>query len=223
MELLRNLEERSERIELENKVWEHKDAFKKEKTRSEISASDEKEKEEVGVSSIIGEDGEEKNSLQMALEAVEKGIPIHRFEAHVAATLHDVWRMNRGKQADGGFTQRLKTIENVEYDIANLKFAELPGHLQMDNLLAAHDTCESIRRVFEEWETTGDDFENLCVKPESKEFLLEASCAQHSHWLKRNAKKAWVDECQKLASQSSQKKTKQPQKNLYQQQSKSGL
>ncbi|GBG30431.1 Hypothetical Protein FCC1311_066502 [Hondaea fermentalgiana] len=142
-------------------------------------------------------EGEAMNSLSQALAAVEDGIPMDRFEAHVAATLHDVWRENRGKTEEGIYTPRIKVIKDVEYDIANLAFKDLPGHFQMDNLLAAHDACESIRLAFIKWEKTGTSIEELYELLESNDFLQEASASQHEHWLKRNAKKSWVEDAQR--------------------------
>lgn len=144
------------------------------------------------------EEDVEETSLSQALRAVEEGIPMDRFEAHVAATLHDVWRENRGRQEDGTYNPRVKVIKDVEYDIANLAFSDLPGHFQMDNLLAAHDACESIRQGFVRWERANLDISELYVMLESEDFLKDAAASQHEHWLKRNAKKSWVEDAQRL-------------------------
>merc|ERR1712166_1677316 len=54
----------------------------------------------------------------------------------IAAALHAQWVEGR-RQADGTFEPRIKVVEGVEYDIANLPFGRLPEKFQTANLQAA--------------------------------------------------------------------------------------
>ena len=51
------------------------------------------------------------------------------FEIDVASTLHQKWREARGKEGNGSskFTPRLKQVNGISYDIANLEFRQLPS------------------------------------------------------------------------------------------------
>jgi hypothetical protein len=174
-----------------------------EKEPAELEAGGEGDEAAADSAAADSAEPEVSDALRLALEAVEAGVPMHRFEAVVAATLHDVWRERRGKLPDGTYAPRVKTINGVEFDIANLAFDRLPGFYQMDNLLAAHDACESVRALFEQWSTEADlaalahsptPPEPFLTRIGSQAFREDASKRQHVHWLKRNGKKEWVEE-----------------------------
>lgn len=73
----------------------------------------------------------------------------------------------------------------------------------MDNLLAAYDACESIRRAYVDWESQVGGrlgaFEGLYDVLDSEDFRGEAAATQHRNWLKRNKSKEWVLQEQKVA------------------------
>jgi len=114
------------------------------------------------------------------------------FEVLTAAKLHDVWRSTRTKE-NGIYEPRIKSIDGVEYDIANLEFQSLPEYFKIENVLAAHAACESIRRC---WRTVANEvFTEVLV---SNEFLEQASEEQHAYWLRRNQNQSWVSQDQKV-------------------------
>lgn len=93
-----------------------------------------------------------------------------RFEEAVGSMLHDVWRTSRGRVAGTSqYIPRIKTINGIEYDIANLPFHELPAFFKFENLLAAHAACESIR---EAWSDYYDELEN---EEEGRDTLVNAN------------------------------------------------
>ena len=119
----------------------------------------------------------------------------NEFETSVASKLHDAWRESRGKEADGTFVPRQKILQGKAYDIANLSFSELPPYFKLENLLAAHVACECIRDAYVQHSGDKDALKSYL---RSSEFLEFGGEKQHIYWLKRNGKKDWVTEEQRL-------------------------
>ena len=97
-----------------------------------------------------------------------------------AAALHEIWRAPR-KQLDGSFEPRLKEVDGVTIDIANLKFEALPAIYQESNLSAARTACGSIEDGYAGSQNVGSDA-----------FITLASRKQHQQWLVEN--REWLDE-----------------------------
>ena len=97
----------------------------------------------------------------------------------LAAKLHDQWREDR-LESDGTYLPRMKMVDGVQYDIANLDFELLPPQLQESNMSAAHAACTSV--------------EHACIEGmdlASSDCLEWASARQHANWMEHN--KAWAD------------------------------
>ena len=82
--------------------------------------------------------------------------------------------------ADGTFEPRIKTIDGVTIDIANMHFDMLPVSLQSSNVAAAKCACRNVEREF----AAGRDID-------SDEFMEEASELQHENWIENN--RSWAD------------------------------
>ena len=82
--------------------------------------------------------------------------------------------------ADGTFEPRIKTIDGVTMDIANMHFDMLPVSLQSSNVAAAKCACRNVEREF----AAGRDID-------SDEFMEEASELQHENWIENN--RSWAD------------------------------
>jgi hypothetical protein len=93
--------------------------------------------------------------------------------------MHDLWRDGR-LQLDGSYEPRIKTIDGVQYDIANLPFVELPEALRASNMSAAHAACSSVERAL----VDGMDLR-------SSDCIEWASERQHVNWIAEN--EAWAD------------------------------
>ena len=171
----------------------------------------EKEKEKEPRSDNIRADHE--LSLEIT-KSVKDKLSLQNFETHVASSLHDMWRKSRGQQENGKYVPRVKLIKGITYDIANLHFKDLPGHFAMENLLAAHVACESIRsahRAYQEDPSSvlldekdaanvvGGSIHPLHKYLRSSKFLSWAGEQQHVQWLKRNGMKEWVEDHQRVS------------------------
>ena len=97
------------------------------------------------------------------------------FEAMVASVLHDKWRAQRKLMADLSWEPRLKEVEGLTYDIANLEYHELPEKFQTSNLMSARDACEAVMEAVQD---------NRIL---DYQFLEEASDEQHQQWMRENA------------------------------------
>lgn len=169
----------------------------------------EKTKEKEGESDDIR--GDHALTLEIT-KSVKDKLSLKNFETHVASSLHDMWRKSRGQEENGKYVPRVKVIKGVTYDIANLHFKDLPGHFAMENLLAAHVACESIRsahRMYQEDPSSvlltedGADAAGGSTHPlhkylRSSKFLAWAGEQQHVQWLKRNGMKDWVEDHQRV-------------------------
>ena len=93
----------------------------------------------------------------------------------IAAALHAQWVEGR-RQADGTFEPRIKVVEGIEYDIANLPFGRLPEKFQAANLQAARFALRHIEATHAQ----GDDIT-------SDEWLELASAEQHVDWMAQNS------------------------------------
>ena len=67
-----------------------------------------------------------------------------RYQAELAARIHDDWRRNRGTSSHGVYVARIKVVEGIECDIANMTFEELPLSFQQINLVSARHACDII-------------------------------------------------------------------------------
>lgn len=81
---------------------------------------------------------------------------------------------------DGTFEPRIKTIDGVTMDIANMHFDLLPASLQSSNVAAAKCACRNVEREF----AAGRDIH-------SDDFMEEASELQHENWIENN--RSWAD------------------------------
>ena len=105
-------------------------------------------------------------------QATQKKTVQVRFR--IADQLHELWRKPR-LLPDGTFEPRWKRTEEGDFDIANLRFLDLPGVYQKANLHAGHVACGFVELGFAEMKHVG-----------SSGFLEEASEHQHIDWLKEN-------------------------------------
>ena len=94
---------------------------------------------------------------------------------HIAAALHAKWAEGR-RQADGTLEPRIKVVEGIEYDIANLAYDGLPLLFQTANLQAAQFALRHIEMAH----VRGDDIT-------SDEWLELASAKQHIDWMAQNS------------------------------------
>ncbi|CAK8992995.1 Uncharacterized protein SCF082_LOCUS3308 [Durusdinium trenchii] len=119
---------------------------------------------------------------------------LETFEVSTAAELHEMWRAKRTRYPDGTFEPRIKVINGVEFDIANLRFQDLPDYFKLENLLASNAACESIRRCYNLTvaESSATKVEAFKRQLESPAFLEKASAEQHDNWVRRNRKCDWV-------------------------------
>ena len=92
----------------------------------------------------------------------------------IASRLHERWRMPRMLE-DGTFTPRLKNVDGVMFDIANLDFDSLPSRFQKANLVASHCASRFIEATYSKRQRT-----------DSSRFLEKASEHQHIAWMKSN-------------------------------------
>jgi len=191
IEMLEDSNDRNTRLDVEKQLWVNQNKVSKQHILATFKS------DKMQSSSTLST--ENRSALQLAVEATRQGIPVDRFEVHVASTLHDVWRENRGRIDEIRFSPRIKTIDDQEFDIANLGFRQLPGHFQMDNLLAAYDACESIRQEYVRVVKHGGHTTELFDVLSSEEFLSQAAHSQHDNWLKRNKNKEWVSEEQNVS------------------------
>ncbi|GBG27330.1 Hypothetical Protein FCC1311_035522 [Hondaea fermentalgiana] len=124
---------------------------------------------------------------------------LETFEISTATKLHEMWRSKRARLSDGRFEPRIKVINNTEYDIANLEFHQLPDYFKLENLLASHAACESIRRCWNQTmgDTRAERLRNLRKTLKTPNFIEKASAEQHDNWLKRNGKLPWVTDEQR--------------------------
>jgi hypothetical protein len=76
---------------------------------------------------------------------------------------------------DGTFTPRLKNVDGVMFDIANLDFDSLPSRFQKANLVASHCASRFIEATYSKRQRT-----------DSSRFLEKASEHQHIAWMKSN-------------------------------------
>jgi hypothetical protein len=107
------------------------------------------------------------------------------FILSVASELHNMWRGARRRLSDGTFDPRIKTINGVKYDIANLTFLELPKELQRSNFESAKNVCDSLDVAIRRG----------CELDEA--FVEWASDELHENWIEHN--KSWADESQLVA------------------------
>lgn len=103
-----------------------------------------------------------------------------KYNSRTAAGLHQMWCESRKHMPDGTFEPRIKTIDGVTMDIANMHFDDLPPSLQTSNMEAAKCACRNVEREF----AAGRDI-NLAS------FLEEASELQHENWIEHN--RSWAD------------------------------
>ena len=96
----------------------------------------------------------------------------------VASRLHDLWREPRRlaqPTPDGAqFEPRIKNVNGVDYDIANLSYTELPEKFQYENRESARVAVE--RAVLALLDET----------PLDAAFVEEASDVVHRQWMERN-------------------------------------
>lgn len=92
------------------------------------------------------------------------------FREAVASRLHDLWRSKRKVVDDGRREPRIKVVEHVSYDIANLSFVELPPQLQQSNTEASDCACALIELAVKQKLEFGDEFYDW------------AAAKQHEHW-----------------------------------------
>ena len=95
--------------------------------------------------------------------------------SRIAAALHAKWAEGH-RQADGTLEPRIKVVEGIEYDIANLEYDGLPLLFQTANLNAARVALRHI----EVTHARGDDVA-------SDEWLELASAEQHADWMAQNS------------------------------------
>jgi hypothetical protein len=82
-------------------------------------------------------------------------------EELVASRLHDAWRQARPRTIVRGRPQyepRLKHVDGVEYDIANITFSELPMAFRASNLDAARFACKLVHAAINEDRDIDDAF-----------------------------------------------------------------
>lgn len=138
------------------------------------------------------------------------------FEVSTATQLHEVWRSNRKRLEDGTFEPRIKVINKREYDIANLHFQQLPDYFKLENLLASHAACESIRRCWSQTlgDARADKLKNFARTLRSSNFIEKASAEQHENWLKRNGKLSWVTDEQRKSYEELSEEEKQKDRDI---------
>ena len=119
------------------------------------------------------------NVYKRVVEEDHAWVPRMHVRRQIAHSLHEVWREQRAR-GDGTFTPRIKVVEGVEYDIANLTFDELPPEFQDSNLTAAHCACSSVERGY----IDGADVDGVL-------FREAASRTQHVQWMDEN--RSWAD------------------------------
>ena len=64
------------------------------------------------------------------------------FEIQVASSLHALWQQTRKLLENGLREPRLKEVDGVMFDIANITFLQLPPALQRSNVISAHTACQ---------------------------------------------------------------------------------
>ena len=105
-------------------------------------------------------------------QATQKKTVQVRFR--IADQLHELWRKPR-RLPDGKYEPRWKRTDEGDFDIANLRFIDLPSVYQKANLHAGHLACGFVELGFADMKRVG-----------SSGFLEEASEHQHIDWLKEN-------------------------------------
>ena len=76
-------------------------------------------------------------------------------------------------------------MDDVEYDIANLDYDELPERYKHENREAARVACESVKAVMGSSKSARAIKDNL-----NDEFINKAADAQHVAWIERNRETA---------------------------------
>jgi hypothetical protein len=105
----------------------------------------------------------------------------------LASKLHDMWREPRRVEnptpGEPTFEPRMKEVGGVQYDIANLKYTELPGKFQAENRAAAEGALGEIPMLTRQFgkERLGEDA------------AIEALAdVVHKQWMERNG--SWAPE-----------------------------
>ena len=114
----------------------------------------------------------------MSHRAVAARLVANEYELIVATKLHDMWRSQRRVLADNSYEPRIKLLDGVAYDIANLSFVELPEHYQVSNAHAASSACGEVVKAIAK------------LIPLNDFFIEIASCEQHKVWIADNS--AWA-------------------------------
>lgn len=105
--------------------------------------------------------------------------------ADLASKLHDMWREPRKienpTEGQPAYEPRIKEVEGVSFDIANLQYHELPGKFQVENKAAAEGALREMPFLVREF-----GIERL-MSPAAIESL---SNTIHEQWMERNG--AWA-------------------------------
>jgi len=110
-----------------------------------------------------------------ALSQAKMSDYINTTKRLIAAALHSKWAEGR-RQVDGTLEPRIKLVDGVEYDIANLPFEKLPPKFQEANLQAArHALCHIEQTHSQGAEVASDDWLEL------------AAAEQHADWMNQNS------------------------------------
>eukprot|EP00516_Mucochytrium_quahogii_P000318 CAMPEP_0203746122 /NCGR_PEP_ID=MMETSP0098-20131031/1653_1 /ASSEMBLY_ACC=CAM_ASM_000208 /TAXON_ID=96639 /ORGANISM=" , Strain NY0313808BC1" /LENGTH=333 /DNA_ID=CAMNT_0050634097 /DNA_START=51 /DNA_END=1052 /DNA_ORIENTATION=- len=197
MELISCRKQREKQREMETEFWKNRAKKKPIDVCTEHCESK-------FVYEILEAAGKLEEEEELDIDKVEEvEDDLETFEVSTASELHEMWRSKRKMMEDGTFEPRIKIIKSQKYDIANLTFKELPPYFKLENLLASHAACESIRRCWQRMGFTEDDLphdrkEKFASELNTAEFLELASEDQHINWLKRNGEQPWVSIEQKL-------------------------
>ena len=112
---------------------------------------------------------------------LSNGVNTDSLIADVAAKLHDLWREPRRipeanrKPGDSEFDPRIKDVNGVQYDIANLHYRDLPEKFQYENREAAKGAVSIVLDAMRSKQTL------------DAAFIERASDTVHQQWLERNA------------------------------------
>ncbi|MGA1191338.1 MAG: hypothetical protein ACO3XO_03545 [Bdellovibrionota bacterium] len=105
--------------------------------------------------------------------------------ADLASKLHDMWREPRKitnpVEGQPAYEPRIKEVEGVQFDIANLGYHELPGKFQAENKAAAEGALREMPFLIREF-----GVERL-TSPAAIESLSDTI---HKQWMERNG--AWA-------------------------------
>lgn len=115
-------------------------------------------------------------------ENTSRGKSQKEFILTVASALHEMWRGARKEMEEGGREPRIKKVNGVEYDIANLSFLELPIEFQRSNYDSAKCVCGSLGEAITRGSLLGDAF------------VEWASDELHEDWMVHN--RSWADPSQ---------------------------